>query len=463
MAKTVKKYKCSECESVTKSFHPICPTCKGYDTIDSFIDDNSGRTSFEQAGLKTAEVIKPTEKTVSINKAARHEIKRIPTGIQEFDRVLGGGFVEGEVILFAGEPGAGKSTLSLRIAEKMAFNDRRVLYISGEETTDQIGLRGVRMKVNDERIRLVNEVNLEKVLGHIEEEKPNFIIVDSIQTIVSTSSEIKGEAGGIAQSKAVAHRLTRLAKKQNIIMILISQVIKSGDFAGPEAVKHIVDAAFMLESDKDSILKFLRPSKNRFGNTTEVGVFQHTETGLEEVVDPSGIFLDDENGAVSGASCSFMTEGIRQIPIEIQALVTPSSLTNPRKQFSGVNHQRGQIVCAILDKFNYAKLFEKDVFVSTVNGVKVNDPQSDLSIAASILSSNIDKKPNEKTLFVGELSLTGQVRGSFMIDNKIKEAERLGFSQIVIPKVALKSINYKPKKIKIHGISSISELTKFIK
>ena len=215
----------------------------------------------------------------------------------------------------------------------------------------------------------------------------------------------------------------------------------------------------MLESGPDTPLKFLRAVKNRFGDTTEVGVFQHTESGLEEVSDPSGVLMDsDEDSAgLAGTALSFMSEGVRQIPVEIQALVTPSNLPTPRKQFNGVNYNRGQIVCAILDRFCKARLFDKDTFINTVSGIKVSDPLSDLAIAAAVLSSINDSTTSLKTAFVGELSLTGQVRGSYMIDARIREAERLGFEQIVIPKSAMRSVS-KNHDIKIKGISSVREL-----
>ena len=277
------------------------------------------------------------------------------------------------------------STLSLLIAEKFAEKGHKVLYSSGEESEHQIGLRAKRMNVSNEKIKIVNETNLETLLGHIDEEKPKFLVVDSLQTLAST--EINGSIGSVQQSKEAAHTLTRLAKKESISMVLINQIVKSGEFSGSEAIQHIVDATLMLESDSDTPLKFLRATKNRFGDTTEVGVFQHAETGLEEVSDPSGVLMDNDNELLAGTALSFISEGVRQIPVEVQALVTTSNLPTPRKQFNGINYNRGQIVCAILDKFCKAKLYDNDVFVNTVSGIKVNDPLADLATAAAILSS----------------------------------------------------------------------------
>lgn len=359
------------------------------------------------------------------------------------------------------------STLSMSISDKFANMNKKVLYVSGEESEQQIALRAKRMEVSSENIKIVNETTIENVLGHVEEEKPDFLIIDSLQTMAS--SEVSGSMGSISQSKEAASVFTLLAKKNNIITFLISQVTKEGqgelNFAGSNQIAHIVDCILYLESDNETPLKFLRATKNRFGETTEVGVFQHQEKGLMEVSDPSGILLDNEDSAnLSGTATSFISEGVRQIPVEVQALVTTSNLANPRKQFNGVDYNRGQIVCAILDKFCNARLYDNDVFVSTVSGIKVKDPMADLSIAASIISSAKDKKITIPTAFVGELSLTGQVRGSLMVDQKVREAQRLGFQRIVLPKTAQKNMHLpKDLTIKIEYISSASELIKFLK
>lgn len=417
-------------------------------------------TSATNAGLKSGGAIKPSTKAFTLSQLSDKPIKRTPTGINELDRVLGGGFVDAEVVLFAGHPGAGKSTLSLDIADRFARMGLTVLYSSGEESEQQIALRAKRMGITNENIKIINETNLETLRGHIDAEKPDLLIVDSLQTIAST--EVTGSTGSISQSKEAAHALTRWAKRENIKMVLINQIIKSGEFAGSEQVQHIVDCSLIFESDKDTPLKFLRATKNRFGDISEVGVFQHTETGLEEVADPSGVLIDEDHGESPGTACSFISEGLRQMPMEVQSLVSRSDLPNPRKQFSGVNFQRGQIVCAILDKFCNTKLYEKDVFLSTVSGLKVDDPQSDLAVAAAILSSSKEKPFPGRTAFVGELSLTGFVRGSFMMENKIREAQRLGFDRIVIPSTAFKNLPSKNFGIKVESISNVKELADFL-
>ena len=413
------------------------------------------------AGFKHAGATTPLKKARTITQVNKTPIKRTPTGVNELDRVLGGGFVDAEVVLLSGKAGSGKSTLSLAIADKFAAKGITVLYTSGEESDQQIGLRAQRMGVTNELIHVTNETNLETVLGHIDDLKPGLVIVDSLQTLAS--SNLNGSMGSIQQSKEAAHTLTDLAKKTGITMVLISQLVKSGDFSGSEAIQHIVDATLMFESDSDTPLKFLRAMKNRFGDTTEVGVFQHAENGLEEVSDPSGVLIEEDATGLSGTSVSFVAEGVRQMPVEVQALVTSSNLPTPRKQFNGVDYGRGQIVCAILDKFCNAKLYENDVFVNTVSGIKVNDPNADLSIAASILSSLKAKPFTTRTAFVGELSLTGRVRGSFMMDQKVKEAKRLGFEKIVLPSSAKATVDpTKHRGIVIDFVSSIADLKRML-
>lgn len=465
MSKNKTIFKCTSCGAeYSKEPFGKCRSCGTFGQFQEVSENASGGNS---AGLKTSGAVRPVKTANTIKDLNDAPIPRTATNIGELDRVLGGGFVAGEVVMIAASPGAGKSTLSMSISDKFANMGKKVLYVSGEESEQQIALRAKRMNISSENIRIVNETTIENVLGYIDEEKPDFLIIDSLQTMAS--AEITGSMGSISQSKEAANVFTLLAKKNNIVTFLVSQVTKEGNgelnFAGSNQIAHIVDCILYLESDNETPLKFLRATKNRFGGTDEVGVFQHQQEGLMEVTDPSGILLDNDNSAnLSGTATSFISEGVRQIPVEIQSLVTTSNMPNPRKQFNGVDYNRGQIVCAILDKFCNARLYDNDVFVSTVSGIKVKDPLADLAIAAAILSSAKDKTISEPISFVGELSLTGQVRGNMMIDNKIREASRLGFSRIVVPKSAQKNLHLpKDLSIKIEYISSVSDLIKLLK
>lgn len=448
------KWTCDSCGYVYNLMEPI-GICKGCKQFSSYSLVKPVASALP--GIK-AKAATPGVRPTALNELSSAKVKRSPTGIGELDRVLGGGFVQGQVILLSGSPGAGKSSLSLAVANSFAKDGGPVLYASGEESVHQIGLRAKRLGVDSPNIHVVNETSLETLLGHIEQLKPSFLIVDSLQTLAS--SEIKGSLGSVSQSKEAAHVLTNLAKTRALSMILVSQVVKSGDFSGSESIQHIVDATLTLDSDKNSPLKFLRASKNRFANTTEVGVFMHSERGLVEVKDPSGVLIDENDGVeTSGVAMSFISEGVRAIPVEIQALVAETGAANPRRQFSGVSYNRGQIVCAILDKFCHTRLYNYDVFLNTMSGVKVGDPTSDLACAAAILMSAKNLCLQQKTAFIGELSLTGQVRGSFMIENKVREAKRLGFETAVIPKQALNSINRgQIKGINLVGVSHVSSL-----
>lgn len=456
MAKNTTEWVCSKCGHTVQRWTAKCRNCNGEASFEERTIEEVA-TSLASAGSKNAGAIAPKQAARSFSELKDLKISRTPSGVGELDRVLGGGFVEGEVVLLGGEPGCGKSTLCIQLSEIFGKMGHNVLYSSGEESELQIKLRADRLGINSENIKITYETNLETILGHIDEVQPKFMIIDSVQKVASAN--IASQIGSISQSNEAAHVLTKVAKSRGITTILINQIVKSGEFAGSEAIQHIVDATLMFEADKDSPLKYLRAIKNRFGPATEVGIFQHGETGLEEVADPSGILLEDGD-PLPGEAAGFVSEGIRQIPVEIQALVTESNLPNPRKQFSSVDYQRAQIVCAILDKFAKTRLFESDVFVSTVAGIKVKDPLADLAVAAAIFTSDKEKKTEERTAYIGELSLTGKVRGT-SITQRIKEAERLGFDRVVIPKSAKAHLKTK-FKIKIDFIEYVKDLKNFV-
>lgn len=464
MAKPIKVYVCGECQAQHSKYKTTCNKCGAQFALEMQEMERPARggassSGSSGAGLKTSGAVRPTRSAPSVRSLKSTPINRTPTGISELDRVLGGGFVDAEVVLLAGQPGAGKSSLTLHVAEKFANMGKNVLYSSGEESEQQIGLRANRFGVDSDNIFVVNETSLERLQGYIEDTKPEFLIVDSLQTIAS--SDVSGSMGSVSQSKEAANVLTRIAKSQGITMMLINQIVKSGEFAGSEGIQHIVDCAMMLEAESESPLKFLRATKNRFGDTTEVGVFQHEENGLAEVPDPSGVFTDNSSDStLPGSTCCMMTEGVRSMPVEIQALVTGATASFPRRQFNGVDYNRAQIICAVVDKHTKASTAADDVYMTTLSGVKVKDPQADLALAAALVSSKTGKTmgADKRVAFIGELGLTGYVRGGYMIENKIAEAERLGFDQIVIPN---RKLNGKARglKIQITKISHVKELT----
>lgn len=462
MAKTSTAYICSSCGSSQHSYSAKCRSCKEPFTlelqeVEKKTSSKSGGDKGSQVGLKSSGAVRPTTKARTISEIKSKKITRTATGISELDRVLGGGFVDAEVVLLAGHPGAGKSSITLQVAEKYALMGHKVLYSSGEESEQQIGLRAKRFGISTDNIFVISETSLENLQGYIDDVQPTFLIVDSMQTIAS--SEIAGSVGSVSQSKEAANVLTRIAKSTGITMFLVNQISKAGDFAGSEGIQHIVDCTMMLESENESPLKFLRATKNRFGDTTEVGVFQHEEDGLAEVPDPSGVFTEnDEHKALPGSSCCMMTEGVRSIPVEVQALVTNSTASFPRRQFNGVDYNRAQIICAVVDKHTKASTAADDVYMTTLSGVKVKDPQTDLALAAALISSKLGKTMGEKRVaFIGELGLNGYVRGGYMIENKIAEAERLGFDEIIVPYNKFK-VKTKPN-ISVRKVSHVKELT----
>lgn len=450
-------YSCSTegCSYSTRKYFAQCPRCKNYNTaVQTEVSVDSGTP---KNGLKTS-VKSPLSQSKKLSSVSRI-VERESTEINELDRVLGGGFVKSEVLLLGGEPGAGKSTLSLMLSNEFAKKNLNVIYFSGEESPDQIGLRADRMGVKTDNISVVHTSSLNEILGHIRESKPDLFIIDSLQTVAS--SELNGSLGSIQQSKEAANSLSGVAKELSIRAVLVSQVTKDGEFAGSESIQHIVDCVLFFESHKDSPLKFLRAYKNRFGSTEEVGIFQHSETGLEQVADPSGILSTDDYGISPGTAYTVVSEGIRQIPVEIQALAVSSAYPNPQKQFNGVDYNRGRIISAILEKFCNTQLFDTDVFVSTLSGMRVKDTFSDLAVAASILSSLRNITPKKKTVFLGELSLTGQVRGVHNIESKIKEAQRMGFEKAVIP-FSSRIDSRRFKDIEIVKMKNIADLSKNI-
>ena len=453
--KPVKKFVCQDCGYTSRQEIFECPQCHNYNVEEVAVVDSTAKKS----GIKTS-AEKATSTPHSLSKVSR-TVQRCATNIAELDRVLGGGFVASEVVLLGGSPGAGKSTLSLSIADSFAQQNKRVLYMSGEESPEQIGLRADRMNVSSDNIVVVHTSSLEDMLWHIENEEPDLFIVDSLQTVAS--GELKGSLGSIQQSKEAAHALNSAAKERGVNAILVNQVNKNDDFAGSVAIQHVVDASLFFESDRDSPLKFLRAYKNRFGGTDEVGLFQHTETGIEGVSDPAGILMESSQDALAGVSYGVMTEGVRQIPVEIQSLVTTSNFSNPQRKFNGIDYNRGQIIVAIVSKYCHHTIDDMDVFAATVFGASVNQPLCDLAIAVSIVSSLTDTAVTTRTMFVGELSLSGQVRGSYNVSRAVDEAQRMGFDRIVLPTSARASVSSAPRNVKIDYIDHIKNISQFIK
>lgn len=417
-------FHCTECGWRTPKWVGRCGECQQWGTV------VEAGASAGGIGKNTRAVKPPAGRgALPITELTGDTVKHHPTGIGELDRVLGGGIIPGAAILFSGEPGVGKSTLLLSAAAHAARRGDRVLYSSGEESTGQVRMRAERTGALEPSLYLAAETDLAVVLGQIEETNPDLVIIDSVQTLHTEAAQ--GIAGGPAQVREVAATLIRVAKDRGIPVVLVGHVTKDGTVAGPRLLEHLVDVVCHFEGDRDSSLRFLRSLKNRFGPTDEVGCFQMKGDGIEEVADPSGLFLSRNREAVSGVCTTIAMEGRRALPVEVQALVTPTSAPNPRRVTSGVDASRVAMILAVLEKRCNVKLSDHDVYVSTVGGVKLTEPGTDLAIALAILSSAKDAALNSGTVAFGEISLAGEIRPVHAGEQRRAESKRLGYTKII--------------------------------
>src|SRR5690625_1224677 len=429
-SKTKLAYKCSECGWMAAKWTGRCGECQAWGTI-------------EEAGVTPA-TTRTTAARVAVDQLAQpitqidaSHAESFPTGVSEFDRVLGGGLVPGAVILLAGEPGIGKSTMALDIAGQVASTRREdqqlrtTLYITGEESASQVRLRAERIDAMNEQLLLSAETDLAQVLGQIEQVKPDFLVIDSVQTIQSAA--IDGTPGGRMQIQEVTASIIRLSKRHNIATILVGHVTKEGSIAGPRTMEHLVDVVCQFHGDRHSQLRFIRSAKNRYGSTDEVGCFSMKDSGIESIDDPSGLFINTNATPAAGTAITVALDGNRPLMTEIQALVAPGSGGSPRRVVTGLVQSRVNTVIAVLARHARIDLTQQDVYVSTVGGITVNEPATDVAIAAGLLSSHNDMPISQKTIAIGELSLAGELRPVPGMDRRLKEAFRLGFTHAVIP------------------------------
>ena len=443
MAKTSVQYLCSECGWSGPKWVGRCPECGQWGTVEEFHEARPaarsrtaepGRTSRTKASDAVA-----SSAATAITDVATDSVERVATGFQEFDRVLGGGIVPGSVVLIAGEPGIGKSTLLLETAGNIARSYRNangtVLYISGEESQAQVRLRATRINAVEPNLLLAATTDLATALGLIERYKPTLAIVDSAQTIIS--QDVDGISGGSTQVREVASALIDTAKTLDVPVLLVGHVTKDGSIAGPRTLEHLVDVVCQFEGDSATALRLLRAVKNRFGPTDEVGCFDMSGEGIEEVSDPSGLFLSSNGDAgstpVEGTCVTFTLDGHRSLPIEVQALVTDSVLPTPRRAVNGVDNSRIAMLTAVLYRHGKLNLLSNDLYVSTIAGGIAKEPGCDLSIVAALASAAKHTPIARTTCAIGEISLTGQVRPVPRLEYRLREAARLGFTTAVTP------------------------------
>ena len=398
----------------------------------------------------------PRRRAVPIGEVDGERASKRPTGVGELDRVLGGGIVPGAVILLAGEPGVGKSTLLLDIAAKAARSlegGGGVLYATGEESASQVKGRAERIGAIDRRLLIADESDLGALLGHIEAVDPALLVVDSIQTV--SSSQVEGGAGGVAQVRAVAASLIRVAKDRNLPVLLVGHVTKDGGIAGPRVLEHLVDVVCQFEGDRHSRLRLLRAVKNRYGPTDEVGCFELTDSGVRGLADPSGLFLSRTGTDVPGTCATVSLEGRRPMPTEVQALVAPTGAGSPRRTTSGVDHARVAMLLAVLQARLGADCSGADVYVSTVGGARTTEPAIDLAMAVAIVSSLKGVPPRAQMVAVGEIGLTGEVRACTGLPRRLQEAARLGFTSALVPAQGAEELRA-PSGITVYTISDLA-------
>ncbi|RKS75241.1 DNA repair protein RadA/Sms [Motilibacter peucedani] len=414
-------YACSECGWTTGKWVGRCGECSAWGTVQETGPKAAGNTS---AGPVSAPARPIAEVEVETTRAR-------PTGIGELDRVLGGGLVPGAVVLLAGEPGVGKSTLLLEVAARCAAPDRPTLYVSGEESAGQVRLRAERVDALDPHLLLAAETDLGALLGHVDAVSPALLVVDSVQTIAS--AEVDGSAGGVSQVREVATAVIRVAKERGIATVLVGHVTKDGSIAGPRTLEHLVDVVLQVEGERSHPLRLVRSVKNRYGPTDEVGCFELGESGTTELADPSRLFVSRHEGDVPGTCTTVALEGRRPLLAEVQALVAPSKLPSPRRTTSGLEGARVAMILAVLERRVGVRLHDQDVYVATVGGVRLAEPSSDLAVAIAVVSAQHDAPLPQTLVAFGEIGLAGEIRHVAGIERRLAEAARLGATVALVP------------------------------
>ena len=420
MAKAKTIYTCTECGGAEPKWQGQCPSCLAWNTLVEGIAETASTSAIASRYAPLAE----TAGLQKLSEIEAAEVPRQPTGVSEFDRVLGGGLVPGGVVLIGGDPGIGKSTLLLQTLCHIG-NARKAIYVSGEESPQQIAMRAKRLGLDASQISLLAEINLEKIISILQVHKPDIAVIDSIQTVYSEA--LQSAPGSVAQVRECSAQLTRLAKQAGISVILVGHVTKDGAIAGPRVLEHIVDTVLYFEGDQNSSFRLIRAFKNRFGAVNELGVFAMTEKGLREVTNPSALFLSHHSEQVAGSCITVTMEGTRPLLIEIQALVDEAHAPNPKRLCVGLEQNRLAMLLAVLHRHAGVACFDQDVFINAVGGVRISEPAVDLAVLLSIVSS-LKNNP------FGEVGLAGEVRPVQRGQERLKEAAKLGFTKAIVPK-----------------------------
>lgn len=448
MAKLKKVYFCTDCGYETPKWLGKCPACGAWNTI-------AEHTVAKESSSPARVVSVPRAEACKVQDIAENQTRRVDTGNKELNRVLGGGIVPGSLILLGGEPGIGKSTLSLQLA--LTDNNLRTLYVSGEESAEQIKMRAKRLGINNMECTVFTETLLENIIAEIESLRPDMVIIDSIQTM--STDLVESSAGSVTQIRECTAALLKVAKMLGISIFIIGHITKEGTIAGPKILEHIVDVVLQFEGDSNNNYRILRGIKNRFGATFEIGVFEMLESGLKEVDNPSEILLSHYDEPLAGISVGAVVDGLRPYLIEVQALVSGAAYGTPQRSSMGFDQRRLNMLLAVLEKRIGMKMFQKDVFLNFAGGFKISDTGIDLAVVGAIISSYYDRPLLEGVCCAGEIGLSGEVRPAPRTEQRIAEAARLGFKRIVVSSFMQKKVKA-PKGIEVVYISSIDQLPK---
>lgn len=444
MQKTRTVFVCQNCGYTSPKWVGKCSNCNSWN---SFIEEVVIKENKSTDRINNA----PAGNPHKINDISQTHFSRIDLHYSELNRVLGGGLVKGSLVLLGGEPGIGKSTLILQSV--LNLSETTVLYISGEESETQIKLRADRIGIYNPDCYIYTETNIEKILATIKNINPKIVVIDSVQTVAS--ADLSSSPGTVSQIRECTRQLQEFAKETATPVILIGHINKEGDIAGPMSLEHIVDVVLQFEGDNNYFYRLLRPKKNRFGSTFEIGVFEMNNEGVKEITDPGNILLTGDNSDHSGIAFGTIAEGNRSLLIEIQALVGNAVFNTPQRNANGFDSRRFQMLLAVIEKRLGLKLIQKDIFLNIAGGLKISDPASDLAVIASVISSYFDKTLRESSCFIGEVGLSGQIRPVSFIDNRVSEAQRLGFSNIFIS--ATQKSEIKSKNSRIICVSDVKD------
>ena len=440
MSKIQEIYTCQKCGAQHPKWSGRCLECGAWSSLEKDIVDSKKKLKIESQNVPEASII-------NFKQIQKDKIERDKINISEVDRVFGGGLVPGSLVLLAGEPGIGKSTILAQISDSFSKNtQKKTLYISGEESAGQVKDRFDRLSCNLDNISFIGDTNLEKIVSAINKSKPSLVIIDSVQTIYS--SLVPSEAGSVTQIRACTSGFMELSKESGIPIILVGHITKDGNVAGPKTLEHMVDVVVYLETDNTQMYRIMRTTKNRFGSTHEIGIFEMKESGFSEIKNASAIFIDNNINSFPGSVVSSLIEGSRSFLVEIQALVSKTMFGYPQRKASGFDLNRLQVLSAVISKRTTVNLLNQDIILNSVGGIKISDPALDLAACLAIASSYFDKEIKQKTIILGEVGLGGEVRNIPNIDARLREAEKLGFERAIIPEMKISKTKLSVTKVK---------------